>query len=449
MAGSKQNKMVTVGFVPLGCPKNTVDSEKMLGQIGQAGFVITADADSADVVVINTCGFIGPAKVEALAAIRRAVAGKKKAPARKVIVTGCLPQRFGRRLLTQMNGVDAIVGLGQRDRIVQIIERTLLGREPAAYLRPVRPGVQDDRARLLLTPRHWAYLRISEGCNRKCSFCTIPAIRGRFRSKPPELVLEEARELVANGVVELNIVAQDTTVYGRELGLKHGLSRLVKELAKIERLRWIRLMYLYPAAIDEILIETIGSTEKVVKYVDMPVQHINDDILRAMRRPDRKECIIRLIGKLRATMPDVALRTTVMVGFPGESRRQFKELVDFVRWARFDALGCFRFYAEPPTAAASMAGQIPREVKKQRYERIMAEQQKIAFAKNRLHIGRELLCLVESVNRRHRTTGRYYGQAPCIDGVCIVRSCRCKAGEFARVRITGSRGYDLVAQEIC
>lgn len=448
MAAKKRNRAITVGFVALGCPKNVVDSEKMLAEIGQAGFVITADVDNADVVVINTCAFIAPAKAEAVEAIGRAVACKNRGKVKKVIVAGCLPERLGEELLSEITGVDAIVGLGSRDRIAAIIKQTLGGGNDRVYLPGSAGEVHDDRGRLLLTPRHWAYLRISEGCNRRCSFCTIPVIRGAFRSKPAPLVLAEATELVANGAVELNIIAQDSSYYGRDLKEADGLSKLVRELEKIEGLRWVRLMYLYPAGIDNELIETVAGSEKVVKYVDMPVQHINNEILRAMRRADRKEKTVRLIEALRMVMPEVVLRTTVMVGFPGESEEQFNELLEFVRRAEFDALGCFRFYAELGTAAAGMPNQVPEQVKQRRFDELMVAQQEIVFAKNKRQIGRELLCLVDSVDEQACGVGRYYGQAPDIDGVCTIRNCSHRAGEFARVKIVAADGYDFVVEEI-
>ena len=312
MAGKKRKKTTTVGFVALGCPKNIVDSEKMLAEIAQAGFLVCAEPDNVDVVVINTCGFIAPAKAEALEAIKRAVACKTAGTVKKVIATGCLPERLGAELFSQAKGVDAIVGLGQRDAIAQIIEKTLNSKQPAVYLDHLCRTIHDDRARMLITPRHRPYLRISEGCDHRCSFCTIPAIRGSFRSKPRELILAEATELVSAGAVELNIIAQDSSYYGRDLKIKNGLATLAAELEKIPDLKWIRLMYLYPAGINEKLIETIAKSEKIVHYFDIPIQHINDKILKDMRRPDSKERIRRLIEKLRLAICDVVLRTTVM-----------------------------------------------------------------------------------------------------------------------------------------
>jgi len=467
----KQQKNVTVGFISLGCPKNVVDSEKMLAEIAQTGFLISAESDNADVVVINTCGFIEPAKVEALKAIRHAVNGKRCPPRRvkKVIVAGCLSQKLGRQLFSQVSGIDAIVGLGQRDNIARIIEKTFTTNQPAAYLGYWPKQCSDDRARLLITGRHWAYLRISEGCNHRCSFCTIPTIKGPFRSKPQELVLAEAAELVSAGVVELNIIAQDTTYYGRDLKIKDGLANLLTELERIANLTWIRLMYLWPAGIDEKLIETIERSERIVHYLDVPIQHINNKILKAMRRPDTKEHLQKLIGKLRFAMPDIILRTTLIVGFPGETEQQFAELLKFAKWAEFDALGCFQFYPEAGTPAADMPGQIPDDVKQQRVEELMLTQQKIAFAKNENRIGSELPCLVDSPHQlnpnqepnskkglvSHNRTigagqarGRFYGQAPDIDSVCIIENCSANPGEFINTRVVGSKDYDLLVQQI-
>ena len=451
MGKKAEQDIVSVGFVALGCPKNIVDSEKMLAKIGEAGFVLSGDVNSADIVVINTCGFIKPAKDEAFEAIREAVAQKKKGKVRSVIVAGCLVQRMGEALTKEVEGIDAIVALGGRDDIGRIIKEAIApgNRQPCGlYLEGLGRQIQDDRDRLLITPRHRVYLRISEGCDRGCSFCTIPAIKGRFRSKPAELVLAEAQELVRNGAVEINIIAQDSTYYGRDLGIKNGLSRLVKELDKIEALRWIRLMYLYPASIDDELIETIAAGEKTVNYIDMPVQHINDDVLKAMRRGDRKEKIAELIEKLRRAMGDVALRTTIIVGFPGESDEQFEELLDFVRWAKFDALGCFGFYAEEGTAAAQMPGQAGEEIKKERVDRLMLAQQEIAFAKGPERMGQELVCLVDEPDGSGLGRGRFYGQAPEIDSICYIEKCSAKPGEFVRVKVVGTRDYDLVVRPI-
>lgn len=445
----KKNKQkVTVGFISLGCPKNSVDSERMLAEIAEAGFLITAEADTADVVVINTCGFIAPAKAESLEVIRNTLEHKLSGAVKKVIVAGCLPEREGEQLFNQVDGIDAVVGLGQRDNIARIIRKTLSHRHPAAYLNQSAQTIPDDRTRLLITPGHWAYLRISEGCNHRCSFCTIPEIRGRFRSKPLELVLSEAGELVSIGAVELNIIAQDSTSYGRDLKIKNSLAGLISELENIAGLSWIRLMYLYPTEIDDKLIETISQSEKIVHYLDIPIQHINNTILKAMRRPDSKDQLKRLIEKLRAAMPDIILRTTVIVGFPGETDQQFAELLDFIKWAKFDALGCFSFYPESGTAAAQMPDQVTEKVKQQRLEELMLTQQEIAFTKNKNRIGSQLTCLIDAVDNEYEGRGRFYGQAPDIDSICIIKKCSAEPGEFINTKVIGTKDYDLIIEQI-
>ena len=452
----RKKQEITVGFVSLGCPKNVVDSERMLAEIAQAGFPITAEADNADVVVINTCGFIAPAEAESLEAIKHAVDCKLSGAVKKVVVAGCLSERLGAELLKKIDGIDAIVGLGQRDNIAKVIEEIFSsgpsgcggGSCPVQLLLPISDRVPDDRCRLLITPQHWAYLRISEGCNHRCSFCTIPAIRGRFRSKPMELVLAEAEELVSAGVIELNVIAQDTTSYGRDLKIKNGLTALLREFEKISGLVWLRLMYLYPTGIDGELIETIANSGKIVRYLDVPLQHVNDEILKLMSRPDTKDKLQRLIEDLRLAMPDIVLRTTLIVGFPGETDRQFEELMDFVRWARFDALGCFKFYPESGTAAAELPDQVPDEVKQQRLDELMLTQQKIAFARNKERIAGRLRCLVDSVDPKGLGRGRYYGQAPDIDSVCIIKHCSAKPGQFIEVKVVGTQDYDLLVKQI-
>jgi ribosomal protein S12 methylthiotransferase len=453
----KRKQQVSIGFVSLGCPKNVVDSERMLAQIARAGFPITAEPDNADVVVINTCGFIAPARAESLDAIRHAVDCKRRGAVKKVIVAGCLGEKLGRELFDEVDGIDALVSLAERDNIAETIEKVLSAprsRRRISDHDPVRAGrapgrdsVPDDRCRLLITPSHWAYLRISEGCNRLCSFCTIPAIRGRFRSKSSQQVLTEAEELVCAGAVELSVIAQDTTNYGRDLKIEDGLSSLVRELEKISGLQWLRLMYLYPSGVSDTLIETMARSDKVVHYLDVPIQHVSDKILKAMRRRDTTDSLRRLIERIRFAIDDVVLRTTLMVGFPGETDKQFEELMDFVRWARFDALGCFPFYPESGTPAADMPGQIPESVKQQRLDALMMAQQQIAFARNEERIGQTLTCLVDSVDREGLGQGRYYGQAPDIDSICIIRNCSAHPGQFIETKVVGTQDYDLLVEQ--
>ncbi len=443
-----RKRKVTVGFIALGCPKNVVDSEKMLARIVEGGLLIAADPAQADVVVVNTCGFIEPAKVESLEAVARAVADKQSGRVQKVIVAGCLAQRMGDELFAEAEGIDAVVGLGQRDDIVAIIRRTMSGGERGIYREQTSQCITDDRVRLRIGPAHSAYLRISEGCDHRCSFCTIPAIRGPFRSKAPEMVLEEARELVASGAVELNLIGQDTTIYGRDRKETDGLSRLLSELERIEELAWIRLLYAYPTGITDKLVQTIAHSDKVVHYLDLPMQHANDRILRAMRRPDTQAGLKKRIDRLRAAMPDVVLRTTMIVGFPGETDDDFADLLDFVRWAQFDALGAFTFYPEVGTPAARFGDQIPEAVKQERLDTLMLLQQEIAFAKNRSRVGKRFTCLIDSVEPQGTGYGRFYGQAPDIDSLCIVTNCTTGPGDFTETRVVDVQDYDLIVEQI-
>ncbi len=448
MTANKNKNQVTIGFIALGCPKNLVDSERMLAQIAQAGFIITDDADNADAVVINTCGFIAPAKIEAYDAIHRAVVQKRKGNVKKIIVAGCLPQRAGKELLNEVGEIDAVLGLEHSDDIVPVLEKCLAADKHIELITPGFNSLFDDRIRLRITPQHYAYLKICEGCSRNCSFCTIPAIRGKARSKSEQLILDEALRLVHSGTVELNIIGQDITTYGNDLKIKDALPSLLVELSKIPRLRWIRLLYLYPTGVTDRLIETVSDCEKILPYFDIPLQHINPQILKAMRRPHSKDKIVRLIEKLRRKLPHCVLRTTFIVGFPGETDRHFDELLNFIEWARFDNLGCFTFYPEERTPAAKLPQQIPDRVKQQRLDRLMLAQQKIAFEKNKARIGQTLTCLIDKIEKGHTATGRFFGQAPQIDPVCIINNSSADAGDFIKAKVASTRDYDLLCRRI-
>jgi ribosomal protein S12 methylthiotransferase len=443
----RTRQSITIGFVALGCPKNVVDSERMLAEIVEAGFLLAADPSQADVVVVNTCGFIEPAKVESLEAIQQAIENKRSGSVRRVIVAGCLSQRLGAQLLDQAPGVDAVVTLEERDRIVGVIRQTLADHSVKVYGGSPSLGIADDRNRLRIGPAHSAYLRISEGCNHRCSFCTIPAIRGPFRSKPMKMVLDEARELVRSGTVELNLIGQDTTRYGGDLKMKNGLTHLLDELQKT-RARWIRLLYAYPAGITDELIATIAGSAKIVRYLDIPIQHVNDCVLKAMHRPDTNESLRRLIERLRAAMPDIVLRTTLIVGFPGETDRQFKELLDFLRDMRLDAVGAFTFFPEAGTPAASLPDPVPEPVKQARLDELMRTQQGIAFGRNQARVGSRLTCLIDSIAEDGRAVGRFYGQAPEIDSVCLVADDAVEPGQLVEGRVVGTEGYDLCVERI-
>ena len=470
----------SVAFVSLGCPKNLVDSEKMLGLLAEDGIAITANHAQADAIVINTCGFLEASKAESLEVIREAIAQKHaaetKGRAKRVIVAGCLVQRHKAQLLQDVPGVDALVGVFDRENIVRAVRGrgfdaveqtgTDLGRYHAVSTFIHKPTkaeigkgyVESDRARLRLTPRHYAYLRISEGCNQGCTFCTIPAIRGRMRSKPLADILAEAEELLADGAVELNLIGQDTTSYGTDIGYGgpgEGLAGMLRALEKLVGKKspggaWIRLMYAYPSCFTDEMIRTLADCRHVVKYIDVPLQHINDEILRTMRRKVTRGQIEALLEKLRKWVPGIALRTTLIAGFPTETDAQHAELVRFVEEFRFDNLGVFEFSPEPGTAAGRLHGEagVPAEVAARRKEELMLAQQRIVFEKNAGMVGQAMNVLVDAVNPRKRTAvARHAGQAPDIDGRVVLEKCAAglAPGEFVGARVTGYEDYDLVA----
>ncbi len=450
------SKPIKVAFVALGCAKNLVDSEKMLGQLAEAGVAITADQADAEVIVINTCGFLQASRAEAHEEIRRAVRMKKQGHCRRVVVAGCLVQRDGEQLLADVPGIDALVGVHQRDDVVQAALALPLASKtkgkksprqlPDLYLGEYHPYVALDTSRLRITPRHYAYLRISEGCNQKCTFCTIPAIRGPMHSKPPEVILAEARELIADGAVELNLIGQDTSSYGADLGQKDGLADLLRRLDKLDGLRWLRLLYTYPSSLSDALIEAVGECSRVVKYIDVPLQHINDRILKAMYRRVSRKQIEQLIGRIRTRIPGVALRTTLIAGFPGETEAEFAELVDFVRQTRFAALGVFPYSPEPDTPAGRMKNQLPEKLRQERTDTLMAAQQEIAFADAAARRGEVFDVLIDQPVKAGQYAGRHAGQAPEVDSVTYVLGKGLHAGRFVRVECLESQGYDLIAR---
>jgi ribosomal protein S12 methylthiotransferase len=441
------NREVNVGLISLGCPKNTVDSETMLGKLAHEGFCIVGDIEMADAVIVNTCGFIEPARQEAIEQLKEAAWYKENGRLKCVIAAGCLAQRMGKELLEQVPQIDAIVGLSDRDKIARIVADSVKSFEKRCYLSQDNDFVADDRGRLLTTPPHYAYLRISEGCDRHCAFCTIPGIRGRFRSKELKAVAREALELSQSGVKELIIIAQDSSYYGKDLGMQEGLVELLGVLENFD-FKWIRVMYLYPANLSDKLIEKIAVSKKILPYIDIPIQHINNEILKSMKRSDTEEKTTSLIEKLRDRIPDIVLRTTVITGFPGETPRQHSQLIEFIKWAKFDALGCFTFFAEQGTAAADMPDQVPEQIKTRRQQEIMLTQQQVAFAKNQAMIGRELEVVIDRVYEDGTAEGRYYGQAPEIDAMCLVTNCKAKTGKFITARVTDYQDYDLIVSHI-
>jgi ribosomal protein S12 methylthiotransferase len=454
-----------VAFVSLGCVKNLVDSEKMLGQLAEHGAMITADPADADVIVVNTCGFLEASRTEAHEVIADMLRYKQAGNCRRVVVVGCLVQRDGQSLLAAFPDIDALVGVHRRDDIPLAV----LGGEPAPksgrqtrrrktpaktqhtrpadlYLGDYHPHVALDTARLRLTPRHFAYLRVSEGCNQKCTFCTIPAIRGPMRSKPPEAVLAEARELISDGAVELNIIGQDTTAYGQDIDHRPGLAGLLRELDRLDGIRWIRLLYAYPSVFTDEMIEAIAECPRVVKYVDIPLQHINDRILRAMRRQVTRAETEGLLNKLRQRIRSLAIRTTFIAGFPGETQQEFEELLQFVREMRFDAVGVFAYSREPDTPAGRLKGQLPDQARQERVDAIMLAQQEIAFADAASRKGQVFEVLIDEKAAKGRAVARHAGQAPDVDAVTYVLSGKVRPGQFVHVRCESSDGYDLIAR---
>lgn len=436
---SNTDNKPTVCLISLGCPKNLVDSEKILAELAQGGCIVGAPIDDADAIVINTCGFIEAARTEAMEVIGEALAHKRSGRAKRVIVAGCLPSRDGPDLHDELPEVDAVVGVANRGQVIQAV----LASGRFTMVDPCTGRAPDDSGRFRLTARHTAYLRIAEGCSRGCTYCTIPAIRGPLRSKNPEKVLAEARELISDDAIELNVIAQDTTAYGDDLGEGADLASLLTDLDNLEGVRWIRLMYTYPRRFTDELIETVASCRHVVPYVDMPLQHISDPVLKRMGRRVRRDHIEKLLASLRSRIPGIALRTTFIVGFPGETERQFSELLAFVENACFDALGVFEFSPERGTPAATMPDQLPGEVKSQRAEQIMLAQQQIAFQANARAVGSEIAVLVDGMDASGRCVGRHVGQAPDIDSVCMLTE-PIPAGSFVSCRVVDFADYDLI-----
>lgn len=445
----------TYAFVSLGCPKNLVDSEKMLGHLATDGYRLVSDPDGADFVIVNTCGFIEESRAESKSVIREMLDLKRSGRTRGVIVAGCLPERLGGALLEEIPEIDHIVGVWGRDEIGKVADwvSELKGRtaEPLTsagvreLFRPAPIRALDDRARLRITPQHFAYLKISEGCDRTCTFCAIPKMRGQHVTKPIEQIVDEARELAADGVRELNLVAQDTTYYGMDLYGEVRLVDLLNELEQVEGIDWLRLMYLYPVNFTDALIEKIATSERIIPYLDMPLQHINSQVLRRMQRRVNREKTVELVEKLRASVPNLVLRTTFIVGFPGETDAQFEELRDFVTETRFERMGVFTYSPEPGTPAMKLDGHLPEEVKQARRDELMALQQEIAFEFGDSLIGYELDCLIDEQIDEQTWVGRLYADAPEIDSQVYVRGAGVQVGDLTPVEIVGRDEYDLIA----
>jgi ribosomal protein S12 methylthiotransferase len=440
-----------VSLVSLGCAKNLVDSEAMLGQLAESGAIISGQERLADTVVVNTCGFLESSRKEALDVLRDLARRKRAGRLRRIVVAGCLVQRDGARIQEWVPEVDALVGVHNRDDVVRAVWR--LDRDAGVdrylgdYHAPAAAG-WTDRARLRLTPRLYAYVRISEGCNQKCTFCTIPSIRGPMRSKTPAALVAECQEMIADGARELILIGQDTTSYGEDLPSSSGLAHLLRRLDReCHGAEWIRLMYVYPSVLTDEIIDAIADCPRIVKYIDIPLQHIHDRVLKAMHRRVTRAQTIRLLERLRSRIPGVSIRTTFIVGFPGETEAEFSALEEFVGAFRFDAVGAFLFSPEPGTPAGRMANQVAPQVRRERYERLMLSQQRIALHLARGQVGRCLEVMVDGREPRG-LVARHAGQAPEVDSVTLVRSRELKAGDRAVVRCIGSDGYDLIARPV-
>jgi ribosomal protein S12 methylthiotransferase len=437
-----------VGLVSLGCVKNLVDSEKMLGLIAESGAIVTTEESAADTIVVNTCGFLEASRAEALEVIRELAERKRRGDLRRIVVVGCLVQRDGRELLAAAPEIDALVGVHNRHDVARAVWQHRP--EPAVdlYLGDYRRQPWWDQGRLRLTPRHYAYVRISEGCDQKCTFCTIPAIRGPLRSKPPEQLVSECRELIGDGARELVLIGQDTTSYGQDIGYEPGLAGLLRTLdVACDGARWLRLMYAYPSAFNDQMLDAIAECPRVVKYVDVPLQHINDRVLKAMgRRVTRRETET-LLERIRRRIPGVTLRTTFLVGFPGETEAEFEELLRFVRDIGFDALGTFQYSCEPDTPAGRMPDQLDQAVKAERYGRLMLAQQELAWAAARRWIGRRLDVVVDQC-AKDGCIARHAGQAPEVDSVCLLPAKAGAAGQLVLASCVDADGYDLVVRPL-
>ncbi len=428
--------------ITLGCAKNEVDSEEIAGVLAQAGYALDGLAERSDVTVVNTCGFLEASKRESLEAIRAALRDRAEGRTGKVVVAGCLVQRMGEEIRRLVPGADAYVGVGQMARFGEIAMTAREG-TTVALDRPHHLWA-DVRSRARSGPAWTAYLKLSEGCDHECAFCTIPSFRGKHASKPIERILEEARRLAETGARELCLIAQDTTQYGHDLYGAFRLPEVIREVAKVDGVRWVRVLYLYPTRVDDRLIETLATVEQALPYIDMPLQHSHPEVLRRMRRPWDGERYLRLFERIRAAMPDVAIRTTFIVGYPGETDEEFRHLLDFVRAARLDRVGCFLFSREPGTPAAELPNQVSFREKQRRHNELMALQQTVSLEVNRSWIGRELEVLVEGRTDTGWSFGRSFRDAPEIDGL-VYTDRPCRPGEFARLPITAAEPYDLVS----
>ena len=434
-------------FISLGCDKNLVDSEVMLGLLAKEGYQMVDDEQEADVIVINTCCFIHDAKEESIQTILEMAQYKEEGRLKALIVTGCLAQRYQQEILDEIPEVDAVLGTTAYTEIARAIEEALEGKGKVTT-EDLNALPLTDPHRIVTTGGHYAYLKIAEGCGKHCTYCIIPKLRGDYRSVPMERLIAEAKDLAEQGVRELILVAQETTLYGKDLYGEKSLYRLLKELCRIDGIQWIRILYCYPEEIDDPLIQVIKEEKKICHYLDLPIQHASDEVLRRMGRRTSKEQLKAVIGKLREEIPDICLRTTLITGFPGETKEQHEELMEFVDEMEFDRLGVFTYSPEEDTPAAEMPDQIPEEIKEERQAELMELQQDIAFDAAENMIGKEVLVMIEGkVADENAYVGRTYKDAPGVDGLIFINTEEeLMSGDFAKVKVTGALEYDLIGE---
>lgn len=435
-----------VGMISLGCPKNQVDGEALLAKLKKAGYEIVNNIEDSDVMIINTCGFIEQAKKEAIDTILEVAEYKNAGLISAIVVTGCLAERYQDEIIKEMPEVDAVLGIGANSDIVKTCDKALCGIVTTSFPNKCYLSINDER--IISTPSHWAYLKIAEGCDNRCSYCAIPGIRGGFRSRTIESCVDEAKALAENGVKELILIAQDTTKYGQDLYGKYSLDILLKELVKIDGIEWIRLFYCYPQRITDSLINVIANEEKVCNYIDIPLQHSDKTVLKNMNRVGDGDDYRALISKMRKALPDLALRTTFMVGFPGETDEQFENLCKFTEDVKFDKMGCFTFSPEEDTPAYDMQNQIDDDVKVRRQEVLMNKQYSITEELNKQRIGRIYKVIIDTFDGE-KYVGRSYMDSPEIDsGIIFTCDNNLNIGDFVNVEITDYNGYDLIGEAI-
>ena len=434
-------------FISLGCDKNLVDTEVMLGMLASRGYEMTNEEQEADIIVINTCCFIHDAKEESIQNILEMAEYKKNGSAKALIVTGCMAERYRQEILDEIPEVDEVLGTTAYDRILDAVDAALAGQHEVMTADLDALPLPETK-RLVTTGGHFAYLKIAEGCDKHCTYCIIPKIRGNFRSVPMERLLKEAQDLAEQGVKELILVAQETTLYGKDLYGEKSLPKLLRELCKISGIRWIRILYCYPEEITDELIQVMKEEPKICHYLDLPIQHANDTILKRMGRRTSKQELIDIVQKLRKEIPDICLRTTLITGFPGETQEQHEEVMEFIDTLEFDRLGAFTYSPEKDTPAATFEDQIDEEVKEDRQADIMELQQEIAFDKAEDMIGREVLVMIEGkVADENAYVGRTYRDAPNVDGLIFINTdVELISGDFAKVKVTGALDYDLIGE---